>query len=872
MNQTTQVFVYVFVYVWVATCSPMAFAQTATFGGVHRMVDLDGRFVYSLAVGDLDGDGDLDAVIGNANAYEFGINQLFWNDGNGNLRSDPARSWSQRIQNTTEVVLGDVDGDRDLDVLVINDRAPNELWLNDGRGVLTEVTATHLPAGCMGGGSAAFADLDGDGDLDAVLAWSVQSQLLENTGAGVFRGLPLPWPATYIDPRFALGDVDGDQDLDIVIANRQGRNLLFRNDGGLRFTDVSAAQLPADLESTHAVALGDVDGDSDLDILFGNRPVVFPQGEQDRLLLNDGTGTFVDATATHLPTELAGTSQVALRDFDGDGFLDAFFASGFEGFRTRLYRNDGTGRFIDVSSTRLPLGGRYQILSAMAVGDFDGDADLDVLLGQPRGPVRLLLNDGRSTFRDVTSTALPPSGDPALGIVLGDVDGDLDRDIVLTHRQSPARLLINDGGGVFLDRTSTSLFHTGSYAEAAILGDVDGDRDLDLVLCHKDPLSATELFSNDGTGHFTDVTASNLPFVFGSAKDGALADVDGDSDLDLFVANDGELCGCGLQNVLYLNDGNGVFRDVTATHLPVDRAGTQAVAFGDVDGDGDLDAMLANAWNPDQSALLVNDGNGVFTDATATNMPAFAGRTIDVVLGDLDGDLDLDALLVNEGAPHRLLVNDGTGRFSLAPLVNLPQDGHRGAAGLLLDVDGDGDLDAFVAGVISYYATSYGQRLYLNDGTGVFVDGGGAIPPLGEYPGAVAFGDVDGDRDLDVVMAGSQESTIYTNLTRQFVSRSLPRLGKPLTFDVYGEANGLFAAAFSLAEANLALPPLGTLRLDVRWFTPFASGALDPAGRASRTLLVPFDASLLGFPLYAQALVGPRAAFTNLEVLRFTTF
>ncbi|MCI0586491.1 MAG: FG-GAP-like repeat-containing protein, partial [Planctomycetes bacterium] len=110
--------------------------------------------------------------------------------------------------------------------------------------------------------------------------------------------------------------------------------------------------LPADADGTMAVALGDVDGDGDLDAFVGNA-----FGQQNRLYLNGGSGVFTDVTATNLPALIDDTGAVALGDVDGDGDLDAFVGNGlaFGGSgQNRLYLNGGTGVFTDVTATNLP--------------------------------------------------------------------------------------------------------------------------------------------------------------------------------------------------------------------------------------------------------------------------------------------------------------------------------------------------------------------------------------------------------------------------------------------------------------------------------------------------------------------------------------
>src|SRR5262245_36644942 len=178
-------------------------------------------------------------------------------------------------------------------------------------------------------------------------------------------------------------------------------------------------------------------------------------------------------------------------------------------------------------------------------------------------------------------------------------------------------------------------------AMALALGDVDGDGDPDAYLGFD---GQNRLYLDDGNGTFADVTATNLPAVLDVTRAVALGDVDGDGDLDAFAANDG-------QDRLHLNNGTGVFTEATATNLPFFFGNARAVALGDVDGDGDLDAYLGNGagsiWG--QEGLFLNDGTGVFADATATNLPVVSDLTFAVALGDVDGDGDLDAFVGNYG-------------------------------------------------------------------------------------------------------------------------------------------------------------------------------------------------------------------------------
>jgi len=221
----------------------------------------------------------------------------------------------------------------------------------------------------------------------------------------------------------------------------------------------------------------------------------------------------------------------------------------------------------------------------------------------------------------------------------------------------------------------------------------------------------------------------------------ALGDLDGDGDLDAFVGN------AGGNNFVWLNDGSGNFN----VHCQRIGGGLSScgVALGDVDGAGGLDAFIANAsTGPNQvwlSGTVIEDYGddgicvGMFKDS-GQRLGSSDSRS--VALGDVDGDGDLDAFVANDAnQPNRVWVNDGSGIFS---------DSGQRLGSLttkdiaLGDVDGDGDLDAFAAN------TAYNE-VWLNDGAGTFADSGQTLGNAGSH--GVALGDLDGDGDLDSFVA-----------------------------------------------------------------------------------------------------------------------
>jgi FG-GAP-like repeat len=318
-----------------------------------------------VSLGDVDGDGDLDAFVGTEGQ---GI-RVWLNDGSG-LFVDSGQSLGS--DHSYSVSLGDVDGDGDLDAFVANYYGePNRVWLNDGSGVFSD-------SGQSLGGSQSIlvtlGDVDEDGDLDAFVANNNQpNRVWLNDGSGNFTdsGQTLGNNGSH---SASLGDVDGDGDLDAFVGN-YGGNRVWLNDGSGLFTD-SGQSLGSD--SSEYVSLGDVDGDGDLDAFIANL------GEPNRVWLNDGSGTFTDSGQS---LGSAHSHSASLGDVDGDGDLDAFVANHYDQ-PNRVWLNDGSGTFTDSGQS---LGSSDSV--SVRLGDVDGDGDLDAFVTNYFGqPNRVWLN------------------------------------------------------------------------------------------------------------------------------------------------------------------------------------------------------------------------------------------------------------------------------------------------------------------------------------------------------------------------------------------------------------------------------------------------------------------------------------------------
>ena len=320
------------------------------------------------------------------------------------------------------------------------------------------------------------------------------------------------------------------------------------------------------------VALGDVDGDGDLDAVVTNDQA----SQANKVWLNDGAANFTDGYMDFGGNESWG---VALYDFDGDGDLDAFIANNGP---NKVYLNNGSG----FTSNGQNLGNLPS--SDVALADLDGDGDMDAAVANNTNgyPNKIWLNNGNAIFFD---PGLSLGNAKSYGLALGDLDGDGDPDGFIAN-EGPNKVYLNNGSG-----TSDNGQNLGNDNSKAVgLGDMDGDGDLDAVVANNSSGQPNRVWLNDGDGDFTD---SGLNFGSNISMDLALGDLDGDGDLDGFVANNGA-------NKVYLNDGMAT----TDNGQNLGTGNSYAVALGDLDGDGDLDAFVANYDGPNK--VWLNQTNG----------------------------------------------------------------------------------------------------------------------------------------------------------------------------------------------------------------------------------------------------------------------
>lgn len=369
-------------------------------------------------------------------------------------------------------------------------------------------------------------------------------------------------------------------------------------------------------------------------------------------------------------------------------------------------------------------------------------------------------------YRDATATHVPAAPDlHALDVVMVDVDSDGDRDIVLAVENGVSRLYLNDGTGRLSWKKGAfgTTVHDNEHVRAA---DFDRDGHIDVVFVAEDT-RRHQLYLGNGAGGFADASGRLPRRSQGNAL--AVDDVNGDGLPDIVIGNSSE-AGDGEarpdpRNFLWLNDAArpGRFVDASDTHLPRNTEDAQGVALADMDGDGDIDMVIANQTPPNR--FLLNDGKGRFTDASDRLDVRTPLETREAHVFDVDRDGKLDMLFLNltsngkawdKNPQSRLLVNHGKGGFRDETAVRLPKHRFSSWGGTVIDLNRDGAPDLLVGAIQVPGFTPLQVRAWVNDGRGRFKDATTDIIPnatVGRSWG-MATGDLDGDGRPDIFIGG----------------------------------------------------------------------------------------------------------------------
>jgi hypothetical protein len=381
---------------------------------------------------------------------------------------------------------------------------------------------------------------------------------------------------------------------------------------------------------------------------------------------------------------------VAAGDYDRDGWVDLYAVRGDVG-PNLLFRNRGDGTFEDVAAAAgvalLGLG------SSASFADVDGDGWLDLLvvgIGLTRGTLMqpvLFRNRGDGTFEDVSLASGLQLHRDAFSTAFGDPDRDGDLDLFIaqsgdnTAPRSSEHYWENQGDGTFADATVESGIDpayrvspggdVGSLALTPNFADINNDGWPDLLVAGD--FRTSQVFLNDGDGTFSIVTDAVISDENGMGA--AVADVDGDGNLDWFVSSifdpngiaEGNWYTSG--NRFYRGLGDGHFEDRTSAVGVRDGLWGWGSTFADLDNDGHMDLVHVNGWrrsdpdafeyHDDPTRAFINDGDGTFTNRAAALGLDHPGQGRGIVAFDYDRDGDLDLFITNNQEGSVLLRNDG---------------------------------------------------------------------------------------------------------------------------------------------------------------------------------------------------------------------
>lgn len=348
-------------------------------------------------------------------------------------------------------------------------------------------------------------------------------------------------------------------------------------------------------------------------------------------------------------------------------------------------------RFVNVAPQQLPTATETRGLMATS-DDLDKDGRPDIIQAT-EGDLRIFWNRGAGKFEAAAAGAIPkPAKGHARQAVVADFNADKQPDVFLLMEAGGAhRLVLNKGGGSFQEAAAIA----GTVADglSAAAADLDGDRDVDVVLTVKpeqaaDP--AVRILINDGKGVLIDEATKRLPGAGFAAIGVGLGDVDADGAVDVLLTGEAEVR-------LYLNDGKGMLRDAPPDAIPVmSNPKARIPAMGDLNADGKIDIFLSSTA---QSAVLLNDGTGRFIDQTPYVLGPDPGPAHSAIIVDLDRDDVQDLVVASPAGRFIIYRNDGAGRLfdyssTMAPAGPADSDSMSVASA---DFDADGDLDLFVS-------------------------------------------------------------------------------------------------------------------------------------------------------------------------------
>lgn len=717
----------------------------------------------AIALGDFDNDNDLDLFITGNDTSNQKIARLYQNSGNG-LFSDTGFLF-QGVS-AGDARFTDIDADGDLDLLYcgadVQNTAITKLYINQNGADFTE-TATTLSGSVYG--TIAVSDFNNDGQPDILLTGRNENNLrfatiYRNNTNLTFSALQTGIPA--MDSSAAdWGDYDNDGDADLIISGVSDSGLvtqIYRNDGNDTFTKINAS-LPG-LASGSAV-WGDMDNDGVLDLLIS--------GEQDTsgltaLFLNSGNDTF---TRTPQAFDTI-ASNVTIADIENDSDLDIFLN---KVQRDSLNNVIFTNTILTPNTIPASPANLTSQLTATAIElRWDAATDAETPAAGLTYNLRIGTTPGGSEIKSAMAITSGKRSLLRVGNAGANRTWSLSRNL-FHHTESIYWSVQAIDHGFAASPFSTEATFTQPFFEDTLAanalsginagdvdwGDFDNDDDLDLFISGQDIANQriAILYENLGNGQFK---AANTSFLGVAASSSAWGDVNNDGYSDLLVT------GFDAQNQvtarLYKNNTNGTFTDMNAA---LNGVAGGAVLWADFNNDGLQDILISglDSQNIASTKIYENQNGGDFIERTV-NLPGVILSSVDAADFDNDGDQDvlISGLNVNGRPVTQIFRNDGQFLFTS---INAPLPGISSGSSQWGDFNNDGFDDILVSGLAD---TGRISTVFKNNGDASFTDIHAALMPVSN--GNAAWGDFDNDGDLDILLTGQDAdiqriSTVYQN-------------------------------------------------------------------------------------------------------------
>jgi len=734
--------------------SPLLHTRGEVFDSLSTEVQLpieNEMMSWVVEAADLNGDGWEDVVIGNYVGYDNVI--ILNNKGSFDDPSNVIVIPGTKPFMAKDVAIGDVNGDGYPDIVFANEAdvwtgedtataAPNQLVMNNGDGTFATPIPLHGGANLFTDSrtfSVELCDVDDDGHLDLLVGNRDQVNIIMyNDGTGSFLDDIVSFPGASMGTfRMRCADMDQDGHMDVVVSNTFGYSQIFYGDGSRTFGEgVDIQNDNGDKVAAISVSIGDIDGDGNLDLVFGfyfrQNQVIY--GKEGRKF----------ATPLTLPSVNSKSSyDTDLSDIDGDGYIDLVVAN--FGSPNQIFFNTG-GKFI---SPPVEFGGDVENRYGIAIKDFDKNGYPDILsVTFDDNPATVLYNqkDATSLKSKYISIGLydeMPLSTEAL--VLVDINNDGFLDIVEGDQQEEANVMwYGAGGGKFIGPIKLPTPHDTDRTTDFAFGDFDKDGNLDLVVCNSG--SENYILYGYDDGRFDEDSIELLPGGQMNSETLVVGDLDGDGNLDIVVGNKY------VPDQILFSNGNGKFLESGIDNTTLgDETETEEIVLADIDGDNKLDIVVVtykyggNTTSDTSLAVYYNSGGKSFEEQVV----GILDKTMSVAVGDLTGSGTLDIVIGNDQEEDRIFYNKGNKTFQQENFSTYEIDPSYFIATTVVEL-ADMDADGFVDIVIGVDGDSSVTILY-NKGDGTF-DPSHSNSLIQGGIQALKIGDIDDDGFLDILV------------------------------------------------------------------------------------------------------------------------